>query len=80
MPQFTFDPPLPLKGNIVVQNLDDAVRFMVGYQEARRPALHRSVLHRLEEQSAKQKSGTPVMHFAAGPRWSGSSTNLTSDQ
>src|ERR1700745_2274438 len=33
-----------------------------------------------KEQSAKQKSGTPVMHFAAGPRWSGSSSNLTSDQ
>jgi hypothetical protein len=48
MLQFTFDPPLTLKGNIVVRNLDDAVRFMVGYQEARRPALHRSVLHRLE--------------------------------
>jgi hypothetical protein len=48
MPQFTFDPPLTLKGNIVVRNLDDAVRFMAGYREARRPALHRSVLHRLE--------------------------------
>jgi hypothetical protein len=48
IPQFTFDPPLTLKGNIVVRNLDDAVRFMVAYREARRPALHRSVLHRLE--------------------------------
>jgi hypothetical protein len=48
MPQFTFDPPLTLKGNIVVRNLDDAVRFMVGHQEARRPALQKSVLHRLE--------------------------------
>jgi hypothetical protein len=48
MPQFTFDPPLTLKGNVVVRNLDDAVRFMVSYQEARRPALYGSVLHRLE--------------------------------
>ena len=48
MPLFAFDPPLSLKGNIVVRNLDDASRFMVGYQEARRPALQRSVLHRLQ--------------------------------
>jgi hypothetical protein len=48
MLQFTFDPPLTLKGNIVVRNLDDAVRFMVGYREMRRPALQKSVLYRLE--------------------------------
>ena len=48
MPQFTFDPFLTLKGNIVVRNLDDAVRYMVGHQEVRRPALQKSVLHRLE--------------------------------
>ena len=36
MPDFRFDPPLTLKGNIVVRNLDDAVRFMIGYREARR--------------------------------------------
>ena len=48
MPEFSFDPPLTLKGNIVVRNLDDAVRFMVGYREARRPELQTSVLHRIE--------------------------------
>jgi hypothetical protein len=48
MPEFSFDPPLTLKGNVVVRNLDDAVRFMVGYREARRPELQTSVLHRLE--------------------------------
>jgi hypothetical protein len=48
MPQFAFDPPLALKGNIVGRNLDDAVRFMVGDQEARRPAPQRSVLRRLQ--------------------------------
>jgi DNA-binding transcriptional regulator GbsR (MarR family) len=65
-----------------VRNLDDAVRFMVGYQEARRPDLQRSVLRRLQSKGllAKQKRGTRVMHFAAGPRWSGSSSNLTSDR
>jgi hypothetical protein len=46
MPEFSFDPPLTLKGNIVVRNLDDAVRFMLGYREARRPALQTSVLYR----------------------------------
>ena len=48
MPEFRFDPPLTLKGNIVVRNLDDAVRFVIGYREARRPELQTSVLHRLE--------------------------------
>ena len=48
MPEFRFDPPLTLKGNIVVRNLDDAVRFMIGYREAHRPALQTSVLHRVE--------------------------------
>jgi hypothetical protein len=48
MPEFSFDPPLTLKGNVVVRNLDDAVWFMVGYREARRPELQTSVLHRLE--------------------------------
>jgi hypothetical protein len=48
MPEFRFDPPLTLKGNVVVRNLDDAVRFIIGYREARRPALQTSVLHRLE--------------------------------
>jgi hypothetical protein len=38
MPEFSFDPPLTLKGNIVVRNLDDAARFMIGYQEVRRCA------------------------------------------
>jgi hypothetical protein len=48
MTEFRFDPPLTLKGNVVVRNLDDDVRFMIGYREARRPALQTSVLYRLE--------------------------------
>jgi hypothetical protein len=48
MPEFRFDPPLTLKGNVVVRNLDDAVRFIIGYREARRPELQTSVLHRVE--------------------------------
>ena len=48
MPEFRFDPPLTLKGKVVVRNLDDAVRFMIGYRDARRPALQTSVLYRLE--------------------------------
>ena len=48
MPGFRFDPPLTLKGNIVVRNLDEAVRFIIGYREAHRPELRTSVLHRLE--------------------------------
>jgi len=48
MTEFKFEPPLTLKGNIVIRDLDDAVRFMIGYREARRPALQTSVLFRLE--------------------------------
>ena len=48
MSEYTFDPPLMLIGNIVVRNRDDAVRFMIGYRKARRPALQTSVLYRLE--------------------------------
>ena len=48
MPEFRLDPPLTLKGNIVVRNLDDTVRFMIGYREARRPEAQTSVLRRLE--------------------------------
>ena len=46
MTEFKFEPPLTLKGNIVIRDLDDAVRFMIGC--ARRPALQTSVLFRLE--------------------------------
>jgi len=71
MPRFTFDPPLTLKGDIVVRNLDHAVRFMVGYQRRVAPLYKGASSTASKEQSAKQKSATPVMHFAAGPRWSG---------
>ena len=48
MTEFRLDPPLTLKGEVVVRNLDHAVRFIIGYREARRPALQTSVLYRLE--------------------------------
>ncbi len=32
MPEFEFDPPLTLKGNIVVRTLDDAVWFMIAHE------------------------------------------------
>jgi hypothetical protein len=55
MTEFRFDPPLTLKGNIVVRNLDDAVRFMIGYRDARRPALQTSVLYRLEGAAGEEE-------------------------
>jgi hypothetical protein len=48
MSEYRFNPPLTLTGDIVVRDLDDAVRFMIGYRKARRPELQTSVLHRLE--------------------------------
>jgi hypothetical protein len=67
MPEFRFDPPLTLKGNVVVRNLDDAVRFMVGYRGARRPELQTSVLHRLEGaagQAAERRAGDAFLEWA----------------
>jgi len=48
MAEYRFDPPLTLKGSVVVHTLDDAVRFMLAYRQARRPTMQTSVLHRLE--------------------------------
>ena len=55
MTEFRFDPPLTLKGNVVVRNLDDAVRFMIGYREARRPALQTSVPYRLQGAAGEEE-------------------------
>ena len=55
MTEFRFDPPLTLKGNVVARNLDDAVRFMIGYRVARRPALQTSVLYRLEGAAGEEE-------------------------
>jgi hypothetical protein len=71
MPEFRFDPPLVLKGDIVVRNLDDAVRFMVGYHEARRAPLQRSVLHRLEGaagEAAERDAGRAFRGWAEAER------------
>ena len=77
MPEFRFDPPLTLKGNIVVRNLDDAVRFMIGYREARRPELQTSVLYRLEGAAGETEERHSDTHFAAGRRQKASSSNST---
>ena len=66
MAEFGFDPPLTLKGNVVVRNLDDAVRFMVGYRDSRRPDFQTSILHRIEGAAAKQRSAVLETHFWTG--------------
>jgi hypothetical protein len=69
MTEFRFDPPLTLKGNVVVRNLDDAVRFMIGYREARRPALQTSVLFRLEGaagEAEERHAGYTFLDWAVG--------------
>jgi hypothetical protein len=63
MPEFRFDPPLTLKGNTVIRNLDDAVRFMVGYRKARRPELLTSVLHRLEGAEGEAEERDAALAF-----------------
>ena len=60
MPEFRFDPPLTPKGNMVVRNLDDAVRFMIGYRGARRPELQ---LYRLEGAAGKSEERHAAFAF-----------------
>jgi hypothetical protein len=58
---------LTLKGNIIVHNLDDAVRFIIGYREARRPAVQTSVLHRLEGaagEAEEREAGNAFLDWA----------------
>jgi hypothetical protein len=66
MPEFRFDPPLTLKGNVVVRNLDDAVRFMVGYR-GRTDLSFRPVYYTgLKEPLAKPRSAVLETHFWTG--------------
>ena len=67
MSEYKFNPPLTLKGDIVVHNLDDAVRFMTGYRKARRPELQTSVLHRLEgaaSEAEEREAGNAFLEWA----------------
>ena len=67
MSEYRFDPPLTLKGDIVVRNLDDAVRFMIGHRKARGPEFQTSVLHRLEggaSEAEEREAGNAFLEWA----------------
>jgi hypothetical protein len=49
----------------VVRSLDDAVRFIVDYHQARRPEMQTGVLHRLEGRAMKLKSVTRLTRLEA---------------
>jgi hypothetical protein len=80
MAEFSFDPPLTLRGNVVVRNLDDAVRFMVGYREARRPDFQTSILHRLEGAAGEANERGAGDAFLDWAETEASSSNLASDR
>jgi hypothetical protein len=48
MSKFNFDPPLTLRGHVVVRSLDDAVRFILAYKDAKQSAKQRRLLYHLE--------------------------------
>lgn len=48
MSGFMFDPPLTLKGYVVVRSLDDAVQFILAFKDARQSATLRRLLYHLE--------------------------------
>lgn len=48
MSEFKFDPPLTLKGDVVVRSIDDAVKFILAYNDPRQSATPRRLLYHLE--------------------------------
>ena len=46
--EYKFDPPLTLKGRIVVFDLDDAAAFVRSYHSSKRPVMRDGLLRRLE--------------------------------
>ncbi len=56
--EFRFDPPLALKGKVVVQTLDDAADVVRRYKDAQRPVLQDGLLRKLE----------PCRHCRSVPR------------
>jgi hypothetical protein len=68
MSEFQFDPPLTLRGNIVVLTLDDAVAFTRSYTTPRMPAIRDSVLRWLEranDEGQQRKSAADMFRVWA---------------
>jgi hypothetical protein len=63
MVDFKFNPPLTLKGNVVVQTLDDAANFVRQYNDSRRPVLQDSVLRRLERANLEDEQRNAANAF-----------------
>jgi hypothetical protein len=49
MAEFTFEPPITLKPDIVVSMLGDAAAFVRSYQGSRRPPMQQAILRRLDQ-------------------------------
>ncbi len=65
MPEYKFNPPLMLRDHFVVRSLDDAVRFIVHYHQARWQEMQTSVLHRLEGAGNEIEEGDAADAFRA---------------
>jgi hypothetical protein len=64
MPQeFTFDPPLRLKGDAVVRTLDDAAAYLRAYQHAHKPLMQENVLRRLERANSPDEQHAAANAF-----------------
>jgi hypothetical protein len=68
MSEYRFNPPLTLKGNIVVHNLDDAVRFMIAIAKRAVLRYRRACFIVSRELLANQGNAKPVMPFLTGRR------------
>ena len=60
-----FDPPLVLRGNVVVQTLDDAADFVRRYKDAQRPVMQDGLLRKLERADADDEQRIAADAFRA---------------
>ncbi len=65
MREFKFDPPLVLKGKVVVRTLDDAADFVRRYKDARRPVMQDGLLRKLERADADDEQRIAADAFRA---------------
>ena len=63
MPKYRFNPPLTLKGGVVVRTLDDAAAFVRSYWDPHLPKSSAAVLLSIEEANDKNRGRVAASMF-----------------
>jgi hypothetical protein len=63
MPKYRFNPPLTLKGGVVVRTLDDAAAFVRSYRDPHLPKSSAAVLLSIEEANDKNRGRVAASMF-----------------